>query len=153
MKQSAGILAYQWKERLLKVFLVHPGGPFWKHKDAGAWTIPKGEFTAEDPLQAAIREFQEETGISISGEFLELAPIKQKSGKVVHAWAVEAALELTHMYSNTFPLEWPPRSGKFVQTPEVDQWEWFTIEEAQVKIIPAQVAFIEDLIIKLRALQ
>lgn len=150
MKLSAGILLYRRKGKTLQVFLVHPGGPFWKNKDAGAWTIPKGEFEPdENPLHAAIREFNEETGLSIEGNFIELVAVKQRSGKIVYAWALEADPDLSRLTSNTFALEWPPGSGKKIKVPEVDKWEWLNIPEAKGKINPAQVALIDDLVEKL----
>jgi len=128
------------------MLLVHPGGPFFSKKDLGAWSIPKGEFTTEDPLAAAIREFKEELGIDIAGNFHPLAPVKLKSGKIVHAWAIEADLDISQTVSNTFTIEWPPRSGKMQEFPEVDKVEWFTIGEAKEKINGAQVGFIEELV-------
>jgi predicted NUDIX family NTP pyrophosphohydrolase len=145
-KKSAGILAYQFLGGELQFFLVHPGGPFWAKKDAGAWTIPKGEFEDEEPLMAAKREFHEETGMSIDGEFTRLAPVTLKSGKIVHAWAVEADLDATKVVSNTFSMEWPPKSGKLGEFPEVDRAGWFTFEEAMKKINPAQAGFIRKLV-------
>lgn len=146
MRKSAGILLYRKTSKKLEVFLVHPGGPFWKNKDAGAWSIPKGEYTDdEDPLQAAIREFEEETGTLLSGDFIELTAIRQKAGKQVKAWAVEGDMDPKTVVSNTFPIEWPPKSGKWIQAPEVDKAGWFTLEEAEQKINPAQVAFLEEL--------
>lgn len=145
MKRSAGILLFRISGQL-EVFLVHPGGPFWKNKEAGAWTIPKGEVADnEDPLLRALIEFREETGQDIAGNFIELAPIRQKGGKTVHAWAVEGALARAALVSNTFDLEWPPKSGKTIPVPEVDRWEWFTAAEAKKRINPAQAAFIEEL--------
>lgn len=146
MKQSAGILLYKTEQQQLKVLLVHPGGPFWKNKDNGAWSIPKGEFGEdEEPLTAAKREFTEETGFSISGQYLTLKPVKQKSGKLVHAWAVEQDLDVTQIKSNIFEIEWPPKSGRFQSFPEIDKAQWFTIEEAGEKILPAQFGFVLEL--------
>lgn len=146
-KQSAGILAYRFNNKALQVFLVHPGGPFWKNKDDGAWSIPKGEYLdEEDALIAAKREFFEETGQQVEGHFIELKPIKQKSGKMVHAWAVKANIDETNITSNTFPLEWPPRSGKMIEVPEIDQAAWFDIETAKQKINAAQAALIEEIV-------
>ena len=145
-KKSAGILLYRIRNKLPEVFLVHPGGPFWANKDGGAWTIPKGEFDEdEDPLDAAKREFKEETGTKISGEFIELNPIRQKSGKIVLAWAVEGDIEPTKIISNEFEMEWPPRSGKMKRFPEIDKASWFNLTEAKQKIIPAQSFLIEEL--------
>jgi predicted NUDIX family NTP pyrophosphohydrolase len=145
-KQSAGLLAYRRLRGSLEVFLVHPGGPFWQSKDLGAWTIPKGEFTAgEDPLEAAQREFREETGFEPKGSFLPLQPRKQPSGKIVHAWAFEADFDPASLRSNTFSLEWPPKSGKTIEVPEVDRAEWFSFEIAQKKILTAQRQWVAEL--------
>jgi len=145
-KQSAGILLYRVKNKLLEVFLVHPGGPFWQKKDAGVWSIPKGEFAVgEDPLEAGKREFTEETGISLSGYFMELTPVKQKSGKLIYAWAIEGDIDHATISSNTFKMEWPPKSGNFQEFPEVDKGEWFSFNESKEKIIPSQFLLIEEL--------
>ena len=150
MKKSAGILLYRLNNKNPEFFLVHPGGPFWKNKDAGAWSIPKGEFTdGEDPLEAAKREFMEETGITCEGEFIPLGSLKQKSGKLVFAWALLKDIDSTLMRSNTFELEWPPRSGKIITVPEVDKGGWFSYDEASEKILSAQAAFLDQLILKL----
>jgi predicted NUDIX family NTP pyrophosphohydrolase len=147
MKTSAGIVLYRRKDNFIEVFLVHPGGPFWKGKDKGAWSIPKGEFTREeDPLTAAKREFQEETGQSVQGDFQELKPIQQKGGKMVYAWAVEGDVDADNIVSNTFKQEWPYKSGKWITIPEVDKAGWFSVEEAKEKMNAAQVAFVEELI-------
>lgn len=124
---------------------MHPGGPFWARKDAGAWSIPKGEFEIEDALAAAQREFKEETGLQISGEFQALSPVTLKSGKVVYAWAVEGDLDASQVRSNFFELEWPPRSGKRMSVPEVDRGEWFVLQVGLEKINPAQAGFIREL--------
>jgi len=146
-KQSAGILLYRKTSDGLQVFLVHPGGPFFKNKDAGVWSIPKGEFLDdEDPLDAAKREFREETGQLIEGIFVLLNPVTLKSGKVVHAWAVEGDIDAETILSNTFEMEWPPKSGKKQSFPEIDRAAWFSLEEASVKINKAQYGFINDLI-------
>ena len=146
MLKSAGILMYRNSPAGPEYFLVHPGGPFWKNKDTGAWSIPKGQFEdGEDPLKTAQREFQEETGLSVEGEFIELKPVRQKSGKMVLAWAVEGDIDHSVIRSNTFPLEWPPKSGKFIDVPEVDKGGWFAYEEAKVKLIPGQVPILEEL--------
>jgi len=146
-KQSAGILLYRKTNATLQVFLVHPGGPFFKNKDAGSWSIPKGEFLEdEEPLAAARREFAEETGQSIDGEFVALGTITQKNGKIVHAWAVEGNIDHETIISNTFEMEWPPRSGKKLTIPEIDRAEWFDADEAIVKINSAQAALIGDLL-------
>ena len=145
-QKSAGILLYKVEKKILKIFLVHPGGPFWVKKDEGAWSVPKGEFeVGEDPLDAAKREFEEETGIKISGDFLELAPIKQKSGKIVYAWVVEGDVDVSKIKSNEFEMEWPPKSGKMKSFPEIDKAAWFNLNEARKKIIDAQSALILEL--------
>lgn len=145
-KQSAGILMYRSIESKIEVLLVHPGGPFWKNKDAGTWSIPKGEFeTDEDPLAAAIREFAEETGQKPSGKFNPLTTIKQKSGKLVHAWAVEGNIDEEKIISNFFEIEWPPRSGKKQSFPEIDKAGWFSFETAAEKILPAQLPLLTEL--------
>jgi len=138
MKKSAGILMYKRVAGGLFVLLAHPGGPLWARKDAGVWTIPKGEFEKEDALEAARREFEEETGSAVNGDFIALAPITQKSGKVVYAWAVEGDLDPRKVRSNLFEMEWPPRSGRKQSFSEVDRAEWFSIPEAMEKINPAQ---------------
>ena len=130
----------------VEFFLVHPGGPYWFNKDEGAWSIPKGEFTAEEEaLAAALREFEEETGMAVEGDFIELEPIKQKAGKVVFAWAVEGTINADSIKSNTYKMEWPYKSGNWKTFPEVDKASWFSYEEAVIKINPAQAAFIEEL--------
>ena len=147
-KKSAGILLYR-KIHLIEFLLVHPGGPFWKNKDSGVWSIPKGEFMeTELPLNAAIREFEEEIGILLKGDFLELSPIKQKNGKLVFAWALEGEVDTNSIKSNLFELEWPPKSGKKQMFPEIDKAQWFGFEEAKQKIIEAQVNLIEELMRK-----
>ena len=144
--QSAGLLLYRKHKNIPEVFLVHPGGPLWKNKDDTAWSIPKGEFDKnEDPLQAAIREFLEETGIPVSGEFIALKPVVQKGGKQVFAWALEKNIDADAIQSNHFEMEWPPRSGKYQRFPEVDKGAWFTIDEAMKKINGMQAALIEEL--------
>jgi predicted NUDIX family NTP pyrophosphohydrolase len=138
-KQSAGLLVYRKRRGALEVLLVHPGGVFWKSKDLGAWSIPKGEFSeGENPLEVAKCEFLEEIGVAIDGEFLPLEPIKQRSGKMVHAWAIEADVDASRVKSNTFTIEWPPRSGKHQEFPEVDRAEWFEMDAALEKINPGQ---------------
>ena len=130
----------------MKVLLVHPGGPLWKNKDLGAWTIPKGEISAgEDPLAAARRESEEELGFRAEGNFIPLNPIKQKAGKIVHAWAIEADWDPAHLRSNTFTLEWPPHYGKRQEFPEIDQAAFFDFELAKRKINPAQIPLLEEL--------
>ncbi|MEO8568468.1 MAG: NUDIX domain-containing protein [Ginsengibacter sp.] len=144
--QSAGILLYRKISSEHEVFIVHPGGPFWKNKEEGAWSIPKGEFDDnENSLDAAKREFFEETGISLTGEFIELQPVKLKSGKKVYAWAIEKDIDSQNIISNNFEMEWPPRSGKFQSFPEIDKGEWLSIEEAKKKINEKQVSLLEQL--------
>jgi predicted NUDIX family NTP pyrophosphohydrolase len=146
MLKSAGILMYRNSPAGVEYFLVHPGGPFWRNKDIAAWSIPKGEFVdGEDPLKAAQREFEEETGVPVHGKFIELKPVKQKSGKMVYTWAVEGNIDHLIIRSNTFPLEWPPKSGKFIDVPEVDKAGWFSYEVAKEKLIPGQVAILDEL--------
>ena len=132
--------------------MVHPGGPYWAKKDLGAWSIPKGEYDpAEDPLEAARREFEEETGLIATGPFTPLASLKQPSGKVVSAWAFQGDCDPTTINSNTFSMEWPPRSGKQQSFPEVDRGEWFPIPVAKDKINKGQVGFLDELASKLKA--
>lgn len=148
--KSAGILLYHVSNGQLRVFLVHPGGPFWSRKDRGAWSIPKGVYDdSEDPLDAAKREFREETGKAVEGMMIDLGEIKQPSRKLVRAWACEGHLDATKMVSNLFELEWPPRSGKIKQFPEVDKGEWFEIDVARQKILKGQADFIDRLLAKL----
>jgi predicted NUDIX family NTP pyrophosphohydrolase len=143
---SAGLLLYRRRGGALEVLLAHPGGPFWARKDAGAWSIPKGEIDpTEEPLAAARREFSEETGVAVEGRFQPLAPITQAGGKVVQAWAVEGDLDPAALRSNTFSIEWPPRSGRQQSFPEIDRAAWFRLEVARKKINPAQVALLDEL--------
>jgi predicted NUDIX family NTP pyrophosphohydrolase len=145
-KQSAGILVYRIINKKPEVFLVHPGGPFWKNKDAAAWSIPKGEFDAdESALDAAKREFEEETGILLKGKFIELQPVKQKSGKTVYAWAYEGDIDASTIRSNSFEIEWPPKSGKKTSFPEIDKAGWFDIKTGKEKINAYQVNLLEQL--------
>ena len=145
--QSAGILLYRRKNDRVELFLVHPGGPFWQKKDIGSWTIPKGEFTdSEEPLEAAKREFEEETGVALSGNFIELTPVKQKAGKRIYAWALEGDVDASGFVSNSFRIEWPPKSGHYKEFPEVDKAEWFSEEEAKEKINPAQARLVDELL-------
>lgn len=145
-KVSAGILLYRCVARGIEVFLVHPGGPFWARKDVGAWSIPKGEIEpGEDPLARAKREFTEETGFAVAGEFRALALVRQAGGKIVHAWAVEGDADAAAIRSNRFSLEWPPRSGRSQEFPEVDRAAWFDLETARQKLNPAQRALIDAL--------
>lgn len=149
-KASAGLLVYRKGERGPEVLLVHPGGPYWRRRDLGAWTIPKGEIEpGEAPLAAAVREFAEETGTRMDGTFVELRPVTMKSGKVVHAWAVAGELDAAAIRSTVFSIEWPPRSGRQQQFPEVDRAAWFTVEEARRRILPPQAAFLDDLLAQL----
>jgi predicted NUDIX family NTP pyrophosphohydrolase len=144
--QSAGILLFRVKNKELQIFLVHPGGPFWQKKDIGAWSIPKGEFSQdEDALTAAKREFDEETGSTISGDFIELTPVKQKAGKYIYAWAIKGDIDPATITCNSFSMEWPPKSGKRQQFPEVDKAGWFNVQVAKEKINPAQTLLIEEL--------
>ena len=145
-KQSAGILLYRKNGGTFQVFLVHPGGPFFMNKDDGSWSIPKGEFLDdEDPLEAAKREFEEETGKVITGKFIPLNPITQKGGKTVLAWAVEGDIDPAIIKSNHFEIEWPPRSGKQKSFPEIDRAAWFDLDIAKIKINAAQADFITEL--------
>lgn len=143
---SAGILLYRRTHNGINVLLVHFGGPLWAKKDAAAWSIPKGEFTEdEDPLTAAKREFTEETGFILNGEFQKLEPVKQANGKIVHAWAHESDADATHITSNTFTMEWPPKSGRQAEFPEVDRAEWFTMNIAREKLTKGQVGLLDQL--------
>jgi predicted NUDIX family NTP pyrophosphohydrolase len=145
-KESAGLLMYRLHGSTLEVFLVHPGGPYWAKKDLGAWSIPKGEFEeGEDRLKAARREFQEETGFLPEGSFVALTPVKQPGGKIVHAWAVRGDCDAKKIVSNRFSIEWPPRSGKRQEFPEVDRAGWFTMDVANEKILKGQVGLLQQL--------
>ena len=149
-KLSAGILMYKRSGSDLLLLLVHPGGPFWARKDLGAWSIPKGEYQeGEEPFSAAKREFQEELGVEPSGEFLDLGELLQPSRKKVVAWAVEGDFAVEKLKSNTFELEWPPKSGKKQSFPEVDRAEWFAPSAARRKILPGQSAFIDRLLVRI----
>ena len=146
-KESAGLLMYRLRVGALEFLLVHPGGPFFKNKDLGAWSIPKGELDpGEEPLSAAIREFHEELGLKPIGKFVPLRSITQKSGKRVHAWAFEGDCDPGAIRSNTFTLEWPPHSGRRQEFPEVDRAAFFGLEEAKQKINRAQVPFLEEVL-------
>lgn len=150
-KHSAGLLLYRVREGAPEVFLVHPGGPFWKKKDLGAWSIPKGEIDeGEDPLGAARREFEEETGFRPDGTFRQLAPVRQRSGKIVHAWAVEGDCDAAAIRSNTFTLRWPPHAGTQQEYPEVDRAEWFALDRAREKILEGQGELLTQLELVLR---
>ena len=145
-KSSAGLVMYRYRNAQLELFLVHPGGPFWRKKDAGVWSIPKGEYTQDDKaFEAAKREFKEETGFAAEGNFIELAPIRQPGGKVVAAWAFEGDCDAGSIKSNTFSMEWPPHSGKQAEFPEVDRAGWFPINAAKKKLLKGQLGFIEQL--------
>jgi predicted NUDIX family NTP pyrophosphohydrolase len=150
-KRSAGILLYRVESDGPSVLLVHPGGPFWARRDAGAWSIPKGEHDdGEEPRACALREFEEETGVALPpGELVELGSVKQKGGKVVTAWAAEGDLDADSVQSNTFTMEWPPRSGRTEEFPEIDRAAWFGVEEAREKLVSAQAEFLERLLERL----
>jgi len=149
-KRSAGILMYRRRGRVLEVLLVHPGGPLWAKRDLGAWSIPKGEYEAdEEPLAAARREFREELGAEVAGTFAALGTLVQPSRKEITAFAVEGDFAVAGLQSNTFELEWPPRSGRTRQFPEVDRAEWFGVDEAHARILPGQAAFLDRLMSRL----
>jgi predicted NUDIX family NTP pyrophosphohydrolase len=147
MKESAGLLLYRRQAGQIQVLLVHPGGPFWANKDAGAWTIPKGELEdGEGPLDTALREFKQETGTALgTPAAVPLGSVRQKAGKLVHAWAVEGDLDSDAIRSNTFTIEWPPSSGKRAEFPEIDRADWFDLTTARIKVNPAQIAFLDRL--------
>jgi predicted NUDIX family NTP pyrophosphohydrolase len=145
-KKSAGLLMYRFRDGNPEVFLVHMGGPYWAKKDLGAWSIPKGEYeSGEDPFEAAKREFLEETGFAAIGEFFRLKDVKQPSGKLISAWAFEGDCDAKEIRSNTFSMEWPPRSGQFQEVAEIDRAEWFDPDTAREKILKGQRPFIEEL--------
>jgi predicted NUDIX family NTP pyrophosphohydrolase len=145
-KMSAGLLLFRRRQGLVEVFLVHPGGPFWAKKDDGAWSIPKGEYNqGEDVLAAARREFAEETGFAIEGKLISLGETKQPGGKIVKAWALEGDCDESQIRSNLFSMEWPPRSGKVKEFPEVDRAAWFNLETARVKLLKGQIGFLDKL--------
>jgi predicted NUDIX family NTP pyrophosphohydrolase len=150
-RRSAGILLYRIAGGAPEVLLVHPGGPFWARKDAGAWSIPKGEHDeGEEPRACALREFEEETGMRLPpGELIELGSVTQKAGKVVSAWAVEGELDADSIRSNTFTMEWPPGSGRTAEYPEIDRAGWFAVEAAREKLITAQGEFLDRLLERL----
>ena len=153
-KRSAGILMYRRHGAEPELLLVHPGGPFWRNKDLGAWSIPKGEYAdGEDPLAVATREFEEETGLSPQGECLPLGELVQPGRKVVTAFALEGEFDPATLRSNTFELEWPPKSGRKATFPEVDRAEWFGIDEARRKILPGQTPIIDELVERLSKLR
>ena len=150
-KRSAGLIMYRWQEQELEIFLVHPGGPFWAKKDKGAWTIPKGEYAEdEEPLEAAKREFQEETGFAAHGQFLELGAVKQAGGKTVAAWAFEGNCDPAKLTSNLCRIEWPPHSRRPVEFPEVDQGRWFSIAAGRDYILKSQEPLLDMLQIALK---
>ncbi len=145
-KISAGILIFRFISPYPEILLFHPGGPYWKNKDIGSWSIPKGELNKDEtPIQAAERELKEETGIDIMGELIELGSTKPKNNKIVYAWALEQDFEPLDLKSNLFNIEWPPASGKTQSFPEMDKAVWFTIEKAKEKILASQIPFIEEL--------
>lgn len=146
MKRSAGILLYRRRHGALEVLLAHPGGPFWRKRDAGAWTIPKGEIDAgEEPFAAARREFLEETGVDPGDRGEPLTPCRQRSGKVVHAWAIEGDCDAGCIRSNEFSMEWPPKSGRMASFPEIDRAQWFALAEARRRILAGQAPFLDEL--------
>mgnify|MGYP005842409481 CR=1 FL=1 len=145
-KKSAGLLLFRQVSGRLEVLLVHPGGPLWARRDEGAWSIPKGEFEDdEDPLAAAKREFAEESGLTVDGDVIPLEPLRQPGGKVVYAWAMRHDFDPAALRSNTFSMEWPPRSGRYQAFPEVDRAAWFTIEAARRKILKGQAPLLDEL--------
>jgi len=150
-RRSAGLLLFRRRNGAVEVFLAHPGGPFWARKNLGAWTIPKGEYEPdEEPLAAARREFAEETGFAIDGEFLDLGTVTQNSGKIVSAWAIEGDCDPARLVSNFCQVEWPPRSRRMIDIPEVDRGAWFSLDEAYERIFTAQRRFLDALSRKLR---
>jgi predicted NUDIX family NTP pyrophosphohydrolase len=149
-KRSAGLLMYRRREDGLAVFLVHPGGPFWAKKDLGAWSIPKGEYSeSEQPLETARREFHEETGFTAQGDFIELGSLKQTGGKMVSVWAFEGDCDPSKLTSNRCQIEWPPRSARLIEIPEVDRGEWFSIQAARERILKSQAPFLDMLVDRL----
>jgi predicted NUDIX family NTP pyrophosphohydrolase len=149
-KLAAGILLFRRTRGVLEVLLTHPGGPFWTNKDVGAWSLPKGEPAAdEEALACARRELEEETGVVAAGPFVDLGEVRQKAGKTVRAWAAEQDADPGAMRSNTFTLEWPPRSGRMATFPEVDGWAWLELDEARRRINPAQAELLERLVERL----
>lgn len=152
-KKSAGILLYRFHNKVPEVLIVHPGGPFWAKKDLGSWSIPKGELGPDEiPLDAAKRELEEETGIEAAGDFIELTPFKQKSGKLVYAWALHKDIDPAIIRSNNFEMEWPPKSGNKKAFPEIDAAAWFNMDEAKKKMINEQAPLIDELKAKLDAM-
>jgi predicted NUDIX family NTP pyrophosphohydrolase len=150
-KQSAGIIPYKMVKKQLFFFIAHPGGPLYRKKDNGFWSIVKGEIEeGEEPIKCAIREFKEETGISIKGDLMPLTPVKQKSGKLVRAWAVEQDIDPEDAKSNMFQMEWPPKSGTMAEFPELDKFEWFNAQTTVEKLIPAQTPLVYEVMDRLR---
>jgi len=147
---SAGILAFRRNGTRLDLLLAHPGGPYWRNRDDGAWSIPKGVVESNDLLACARREFNEETGLTADGPFVTLTPLRQKSGKLVHAFAVEADFDIAGFTSNHFEMEWPPKSGRKQSFPEIDRIAYFGVQTARRKILPGQKAFIDELVNKLK---
>jgi predicted NUDIX family NTP pyrophosphohydrolase len=146
VKTSAGILVYKNIQESIVILLVHPGGPFWAKKDLNSWSVPKGEFNeSEDPFEAAKREFSEETGFLPEGEFIRLETVKQPGGKIIHTWAVNGDFDVSGLKSNLFTMEWPPKSGRSKEFPEIDRAEWFAVETAKLKIVKGQIPIIENL--------
>ncbi len=145
MKKSAGLLLFRKSAGAIEYLLVHMGGPFWQRKDEGAWSIPKGEFETEDPMAAALREFEEETGYRPAGDFIELTPVRQSGGKTVYAWGLEFDCDAEKIHSNTFRMEWPRGSGKMSEFPEVDRAAWFPPALARIKVLKAQRALLDEL--------
>jgi len=144
-RKSAGLLVFRKRAGEIEVLLAHMGGPFWQGKDEGAWSIPKGEFEAEEPFEAALREFEEETSLRPTGNFIELTPVKQPGGKTVYAWAVEFECDATTIKSNRFSMEWPRGSGRMCDFPEIDRAEWFSLSVARKKILKGQAALMDQL--------
>jgi predicted NUDIX family NTP pyrophosphohydrolase len=150
-KTSAGLLMFRHRNARLEVLIVHPGGPYWRNKDEGAWSIPKGEYVqGQDPFEVARREFKEETGYDAEGDFISLMPLRQPGGKLIIAWAFEGDCDPGGIRSNLFTMEWPPGSGRQAQFPEVDRMQWFPIDIAISKLLKGQVGFIEQLCEKLK---
>jgi len=148
---SAGLLMFRTRGSALEVLLVHPGGPYWQKKDLGSWSIPKGEYSErEDAFAAAEREFEEETGIKPRGNFVALGAIKQPSGKLISAWAFEGNCSAKDIRSNVFSIEWPPKSGKMQEFPEVDRAAWFSFEEARERILKGQSGFLDRLVARIK---
>jgi predicted NUDIX family NTP pyrophosphohydrolase len=151
VKRSAGLLIHRDRGGTIEIFLVHPGGPFWAKKDDGAWSIPKGEYDeGEDALAVAKRELLEETGLRVDGEFVKLEPIRQRSGKIVTAFAIAADFDPAEIRSNSFQLEWPPKSGRMQEFPEVDRAAWFAIAQARIKLLASQAPLLDQIEARLK---